>query len=432
MELRIHLMAIPGRLHCIPIAIEPHLRRFGDVWFASYTAARMLEHDVSYDDGGTTVRILALALLTFCFIGPVDAATFCATTSAELETALDTAEINGEADEVRIQTGTYTAPAGGFSYDAIGPPGSDHSIEISGGWTEFFGNECGQVLEEDANLTVLSGEDSDRVMEIFLPGDADADVRLLSFVSGYVSGQLSGGGLHMQATNPYSGTITIERNIFLANEAYIGGGLHLAYTSSSTGNALIVNNLFVTNHARENVGAMNIEVDQSSSATAQRGSTLPAVSVTNNTIVENSLPKIINPPPNLVGGMRIDGTVTNKWVINNNIWSNQATDLFISDGSGLRLWNNNHQSQAGATPMSEQDNISVVPEYLDCGFLCVDRTPVASSPLTDAGTFPQTGHPWIIADTDLRGLTRVREEGIEIGAYENNTLLFSDRFESGL
>jgi hypothetical protein len=379
----------------------------------------------------TIVRLLVFVLLSTCCIASVGAATFCATTSAELQAALDTAETNGEADEVRVLTGTYTAPAGGFSYNAIGSSGPDQSIEISGGWSGTIGG-CGQVLEENAALTVLSGDLSNRVMSVLLPSDADATVRLLSFVSGNTSGQFAGGGLNVQGTNPYNGVITIERNIFLNNEAENGGGLNVFYTGSTAANTLIVNNLFAGNHARDNAGALDLEIEQAPSLSPARGSMLPAVSVTNNTIVDNSLPPIILPPPDLVGGMRIDGTVSNKWVVNNNIWANQATDLFIGNGSGLRLWNNNIQSRAGDAPTSEQNNISAEPEYLDCGLLCVARTPAVSSPLMDAGAFPQTGHPWFLSDTDLRGLTRVRDEGIEIGAYENNTLLFSDRFESAL
>ena len=57
------------------------------------------------------------------------AAVLCATSAAQIQTHLTTAEGNGVADEIRIAVGTY-APTSTYLYTAV----ASQSLTISGGW----------------------------------------------------------------------------------------------------------------------------------------------------------------------------------------------------------------------------------------------------------------------------------------------------------
>jgi hypothetical protein len=70
--------------------------------------------------------------------------------------------------------------------------------------------------------------------------------------------------------------------------------------------------------------------------------------------------------------------------------------------------------------------LSVDPQFEDCGFACLDLTLGPASPLVDAGLDA------ILEDlgpgaVDLNGLPRLLGPHIDIGAYENE-MLFVDGF----
>ncbi len=92
--------------------------------------------------------ILLIVLVMITSTTAATAAEFCVTNSAQLQASLDAAETNGQSDTIRIATGSYEVPlSGGFVYNSLAPVGGDdHNISVIGGWTEFFGNPCGQVL----------------------------------------------------------------------------------------------------------------------------------------------------------------------------------------------------------------------------------------------------------------------------------------------
>ncbi|MCC6561315.1 MAG: hypothetical protein IT478_08160, partial [Xanthomonadales bacterium] len=107
-----------------------------------------------------TSRITLLALaLTAQF--PVQAATFCVANSAELAAALDAADSNGANDDVRVRSGSFTAPVGGFRYEAD-PSDADNSLVLSGGW-----NGAGCVARTlGAGATLLTGIDQRDVLHV--------------------------------------------------------------------------------------------------------------------------------------------------------------------------------------------------------------------------------------------------------------------------
>lgn len=361
--------------------------------------------------------------------GLAAAAQFCATTSSELQSALSSAQINGEDDQIRIATGTYTAPSGGFRYHAHINKHDDFDIEISGGWTEFFGNDCGQILVQDPNLTVLNGGGTEQALSIIMPPNANVTVRLLAFINGFSN--FLGGGLEIGAEGDYAGQIMVDRNTFIGNQSVFASALSISGEGTAAARIRVRNNLMVANSSQsESSGAGAVSLLFNHVSRSDRGlEQAPAIAFVNNTVMNNSLEAA---GPQSYGGVRLAGTGTSKWVVNNILWDNDFADLIVEDTTGYRLWNNNIGYFYGMSPASEENNISVEPVFQDCGLFCVDRIPILDSPVVDAGMASSLWWPWSLADTDLKGRARISGPGVDMGAYENHSRLFSDRFEKSL
>lgn len=339
------------------------------------------------------------------------AAITCATTSAELQAALDAAEANDEADEIRIAVGTYVTPPGGFVYDAESIDGDQAGISLSGGWS--VDDSCGQVSDEDPLLTSLDGDGMDRPLQLYVRDSTDVEVRLLTFTGANAAS--SGGGLWIRASSGHVGTVRIERNAFIANTSgNWGGGL---YTTDGIGALHVVNNLFIDNHAVGYHGAASL-----------RRSGGPGIFLVNNTVLDNT--SDIAAGGNGVGGIEIvsPGRIV---VANNNLWGNDYNDLYVSDSGGeldFVLVSNNFENRAGSDPDIVSGNVSVEPVY-EPGLL--KFTPVFGSPLVHAGFHPPEDAAWNLTDLDLKNEARVVGPFVDIGAYENPEadLIFVDGFD---
>ena len=78
--------------------------------------------------------LLALSLLALLAFASIEAraATFCVDSSDDFVEALATAEDNGEDNDIRLRTGLYVAPDGGFHIDLLD---GSHSLSVVGGYT---------------------------------------------------------------------------------------------------------------------------------------------------------------------------------------------------------------------------------------------------------------------------------------------------------
>src|SRR5690606_30710925 len=162
------------------------------------------------------MRISTFLVLVMCLLSPaVHGAEHCVTTSQQLVDALAAADSNNQNDVIRIATGSYTAPdANGFRYLANGVAPENHSLVISGGWTDFFGNPCGQQAGSTPWDTFLSGNGG-RVMAIFegnVSNITGVEISGLSFTSADHAG--AGGGLFIDM-NASTGDIRIDRCAFI-------------------------------------------------------------------------------------------------------------------------------------------------------------------------------------------------------------------------
>ena len=350
-----------------------------------------------------------LALLIMLAVTPLRAEVFCVANPAALESALQTAAVNDEDDEIRIRAGTYGLPHPHQGYEYLGNQAEEFDVEISGDWWPFFGTSCA-FQRNNPFSTILDGDDEWRLLRIDIDAeDSNVTVRLLSFINGTAPGNERGGGLEI-LVGP-SGIIKVERNTFLLNTAYAGGGLKV------TGGLLqqVTNNLFLANN-----GGI------SASAAELVGGHLGGIYFTNNTVISNTLDDV-DPTRAALNAYSQVGVL----LANNNFWDNDGHDAslpWIQGDDDLMhvVRNNNYRSISINGPRVVEDNIAVIPEY-ESGLF--NYTPIRGSPLVDAGIEPPgTISFWYLTDVDLRGTDRVVGSAVDIGAYENDRI-FGNGFD---
>ena len=336
------------------------------------------------------------------FAGPVSAAIFCVNDSAELQEALDLAEVNDEDDTIFIAAGFYPAPNApfGFVYDVQVPvDGDDQAIALLGGWSA--GDSCAQQ-SPDASLTVLDGGGASQVMRLFLRPSSNLTVRYLTFANGNAPMSQRGGALYIPNVPGYDGTLRIENNVFQDNVADFGGALSVGIAGVADARLFVVNNLLTFNHA----------TSQNAAAEFSLGS--GQVFLTNNTISFNTSGA---PAPRAID---IFGD-SDFLIANNNFVTNGGgSDLHLRTTT-VTLLHNNIGVRTGDVPDDEAGNISVVPDYQD-GEL--PFTPVRGSPLVDAGIAPDAS--WYLTEFDLNVTPRVVGPAVDIGAFENERIFAGD------
>ena len=175
------------------------------------------------------VSLLSLFLVpTFSF-----GATFCVSDVTELQSALTTAESNGEDDTIKIVQGTYN---GNFTYAST----EAYGVTIEGGYT----SGCASRTINPAN-TILDGGGVDMVLALVSQGAAIFSVEGLTIQDGDTSTVEDGGGVYIKT----GGNVTLTNNIFTGNTASSqGGGLYVywVYSASDTSGIITLNNNTLT------------------------------------------------------------------------------------------------------------------------------------------------------------------------------------------
>lgn len=335
---------------------------------------------------------LAVLLLSTLPAG-AHAATHCVDTPAELQAAIDAAEANGEADEIRIVNGTYE-PSQAFHFQ------SEEAFSIA-----FRGGYEGGCLVRSGATTTIDGANQRRGLMV-INHNGDTTVEGLGFVRG-LSTNNRGGGLRILTD---VGDVQVDSNTFIANRADdFGGALAVTLTS---GSLRVRNNLAFANSSA-NIGAFELLINEGEAH------------VTGNTIVAN-----LSEGDFLPGGLWIGGAGYFT-LANNIIWNNLAEEPgpFHCDFRSAA----NHERHANdigvVSPFSTEGEVgsefSVDPQFADCGFLCVGFELERGSPLVDAGVDDPAGG---MTATDLARKPRTIGPHVDIGAYENDAL-FADGFE---
>lgn len=328
----------------------------------------------------------------------------CVGSADDLTRALSTlsaSATNTDSDEIRVRTGTYFAPAGGWS----GSVTTHHGLTIRGGYTDAGCTQ--QTL--DASSTVLDGNNASGVMTINTPliPDSDIEVSGLTFQHGKGSSafESSAGGLKIGDPNPISGgKILVERNIFRDNSALASGSGNAVggLLAATDGQSLIVRgNLFAGNSSPNAAAALlysNNEIDAS-----------------NNTFVDNTATDSAQPKRVMLDYF----TFTGLKLTNNIFWGNAtgpgAYDVDLSPQPfahlvGATLTNNDIEATTGVA-VAETGTLHVDPLFAGLGNFRLG----ASSPLLNAGVGNPPGG---LASVDLDGNPRVAGPAVDLGAYE--------------
>ena len=348
------------------------------------------------------IRISLPALLATIAL-PLRADVFCVQTAGELSAYLFAAGINLEDDEIRIRKGTY-AMANGIYYDYDANPSENFDLEVSGGWYTRGTAPCG-AQSDNPWETVLDGEGKETVLRLSVgPSDqhASISVSLLTFMNGfaeYIVGASTVSGLEVELWNSVgeespTGTLSVERNVFLLNEGEFMLGVDGGFQQ-------VTNNLILLNRGdgAHAAGAVLLTPDSVFGAT-----------FTNNTVIGND-----------DRGVLVYGRGE---IANNNFRDNGGVDVEQGNsGYDLFLHNNNLQSYDVAGNAVLQGNIDVEPEYQGGLF---NYTPVRGSPLVDAGREPQG--LWYLTEVDLNDSPRKVGPHVDIGAFENEKI-FVDGFD---
>lgn len=333
------------------------------------------------------------------------AAEFCVTTSSELQTALSSAQSNNQHNAVKIAEGSYSTPGSEFSYtDSDG-----WDLEISGGWTEFFGNDCGQQLTGNPLNTVLDGNNTTRIMNISSGGNSEITISNLTFINGGHDMLSGGGGLRFWSTNmnAHIGEVTIERNVFINNTAEKASAL---YFFSSGSKSHIRNNVFNLNQTTN--GGYAVELNQDIDS---------GIYFTNNTMTQNTGDDL-----NDRGGLRIfTASSSNSYVGNNVLYGNGNEDFRINGTGQVYFHYNDVGVAVGTVNSSNVGNFSSDPKF-NTGIL--EFTPSYGSPLVNKGYDPPNFVPiptpfnlaWFEGSVDLLSNTRKQGGKVDIGAIETS------------
>ena len=371
-------------------------------------------------------RVAVLVLVGLWNAGQAFASTICVSTADELTAALATAQAEKTSShEIRIHTGHYMAPPGGWHVDVH----QSGSLVIAGGF-----QDC-QTQLPDSSLTSLDGNQIVRPLTIDTSFDQASPfsggaiaISGLTFENG--SGDRAGGLKISDAGPIYNGRILVERNIFRNNvgTAYAqddsGGALLAATDGDFTGNVFLIvrDNLFAGNRAPDGAAALLFSND--------------SIDVNDNTFTGNQTTGIVpNDVPLTVHTAVTIFTLTQIVYSNNIFWANNPenvdgtfdlrADSTVRGDLAADLFNNDIQTLHG-TPRNQDGNTAVDPGFV--GAAHGDFRLVPNSPLVDAGKDDPEGGFAIVAlhgvatAVDLQGEYRVQGPHHDIGSYESGTI----------
>jgi len=285
---------------------------------------------------------------------------FIVSTASQLQSALTTAETNGESDVIKLIQGSYK---GNFTYDSS--EGND--IELLGGYIL-----AGADRELNPSNTILDGLVLGRTLYLHNQSGGHIRVEGITVKNGLTSGD--GGGVYARSytSSGLSGNIVLAHNVISNNTSngYGGGGVYaVSYSYSGTpGEVNLEHNLIKGNTCKQNGGGVmalsyavfgtariveltyniikeNVATDEFgggvfASSWSSNGQAQDVILV-NNIISKNSSNKAAGLNVYMIGtSSRI--TLTNNTIIGNTA-SNYGGGLrkYMNDASGdLRVYNN--------------------------------------------------------------------------------------------
>jgi len=393
----------------------------------------------------------------------------CVATAADLQTALNNAQGNGEDNVIMVVQGTYT---GNFSYNSSQPT----SVTLLGGYTP--NSNCLTRVVNPTN-TILDGNNLGQVLKLQNGNGGDIFLEGFTIRNGNSTASSGGGVLAISFTNSgASGSVTLSNNIITNNKAvgngWGGGGVFaasecgscktggvvlinniiasntapyyggvFAWTTSTSGTAgavILANNIVTGNNATTQIGGIDARSDSTSG-------TAGAVTLTNNIIAANSAPINggISATSHSVSGAAGTVTLTNNTITNNDggsfsggaylqaqgnsggtvncynniIWENTAStggDIYLSTSGVTNGYNNDYDSTKmyGTWTNSGNNKDNIDPLFVGGGNYHLQP----SSPCIDAGNNSAPSLPLTDFEGDDRVVNGGKSATVDIGADE--------------
>ncbi len=205
----------------------------------------------------------------------------------------------------------------------------------------------------------------------------------------------------------YETPVMVEKNIFTNNVAYYGAGFY----SRRCYNLIVSNNFFSGNSAYRG-GAL--------ASYHSSGDTLNRPLIVNNTFFSNTA-------VNAGGAIRFNGELNAPVIFNCIFWENEAplgTD--IRNASGLEMVVSYSDIDGISGLWNGEGNINEDPLFVGSGDFPFQINDY--SPCIDAGTPDITGLS--LPENDLAGEIRIFNDRVDMGAYEWNTFVGFEEFET--
>jgi hypothetical protein len=354
---------------------------------------------------GDSLRNYVLLMLgvagAFCGCVAAHAATFCATSSAQLQADLTTAAGNNQSNTIRVYVGTYLTPPGGFVYNT----NTNHSLDLEGGWYSLGSGTC-DFQAFTGNFSKLDGQVTDAVISLHT-GTTTGNVTVRYFT--FQNGLGNPPSLDVITFNS-TGAIRVENSLFRNNR--VGSASHdkdVVQVASYVGVIYFLDNAIIDNVGVTTGGTLFLFSNDTADPYA--------VYMNNNTIAGNTA---ADASP--LYGLRPlgQGTFT---VSNNIVWNGGPADVLNGSAMPPMIFSHNDVDHFQTPPASSVGDINTDPRF---------RSPAngnyqiwGNSPARNAG---DNSPPGTTRNYDLNGQDRVVFGTVDMGAYELQDEIFPNGF----
>lgn len=328
---------------------------------------------------------------------------------ATIQHALDLAVGNWEM--IKVARGTYL--------ENLSTIGMADYLEVYGGWDAAFSSQS-----YNGALTVVEGQSAAPVFT-FTTNVTASQLLLEGFTFTGASNGPSGLGGGITFNSLATGTLTakLNRMIFSGNTAQSGGGAAVDVNTGASADVVLKNCLIVNNTADTGSGVY---------VNADGASSTASVELINSTITNNNMTS--GPDNNhVVIRSTASGTATVN-IGNAILWDDPlvATEYglhMIEDGAGSTTTVNATHSIIGTSHSTGSPSYTAIEDVVTTDPLFIDTANdnFRLQP-TSPGINTGNNNPFSVAvgSTDVFGTSRIREDYVDIGSYEEPSILAGD------
>jgi hypothetical protein len=319
--------------------------------------------------------IVALAMST-----GANAAVFCVGSASALQNALDTAATNAHDNTIKVRSGTYHAPDGGFTYWR--QSGNFH-LDVEGGW-----NAGCMEQTQDASLTVLDGASQHAIINFAVFDTHSGTGVTLRYFDLYHG--VDQRGFSPIEIDSVAGNTRVENNRIRYNRSRDDFAEVVQVGKYGAGNVYFLDNVVAENDGQAQSSLMKFAVEGSGQ-----------LYFNNNTVTDNIFATLAP----------LDGALwfMHASLANNILWGNAGAPEIATQYAPLLI--DNDIDVSTVTPAAGSiGNISADPRFASP----TDRHLRAGSPACDAG---DDTPPGTTRSIDLAGNPR-RVRTVDMGAYE--------------